>query len=179
MRLWGTVALATFLLACGSEATPDPAITPVVTTQHIDLWELDLSITQASLTVTEGSTVGLTVDVVAETDSQDGGRCAEPAVIDPFGNVLAKLSRDLVEVEEGIDPRSPPQARPGILFSPTYVRLHWRSEFAFVAASTGVYKVELDNRECNVRREPAEATVTWTVKTTLGQQRVGRSQRRS
>ena len=32
----------------------------------------------------------------------------------------------------------------------------------FVAASTG--KVELDIRECNVHREPAEATVTWTVK---------------
>ena len=164
MRLLGVVVLATFLLARGSEPTPKPAVAPVITTQHIDLWELDLSVTQASLTVTEGSTVGLTFDVVAETDSQEGGRCAEPTVIDPFGNVLAKLSRDLVEVEEGIDPRNPTQARPGILFSPTYMRLHWKSEFAFVAASTGVYKVELDNSECNVRREPAEATVTWTVK---------------
>ena len=42
------------------------------------------SATQASLTVTEGSTVGLTVDVVAETDSEHGGRCAEPTVMDPF-----------------------------------------------------------------------------------------------
>ena len=41
--------------------------------------------------------------------------------------------------------------------------MHWKSQFAFVAASTGVYKAELDNTECNVRREPAEATVTWTV----------------
>ena len=103
MRPLSVVVLATFLLACDSEPTPEPTIAPVVTTQHIDLWELDLSLRQVSLTVTEGNTVGLTVDVVAETDSQDGGRCAEPTVIDPFGNVLAKLSRDLVEVEEGID----------------------------------------------------------------------------
>lgn len=59
--------------------------------------------------------------------------------------------------------RNPPQIRPGIRFDHTYMRLHWRSRFAFVAASTGVYNVELDNGQCNVRREPAEATVTWTV----------------
>ena len=74
------------------------------------------------------------------------------------------MSRDLIDVEEGIEPRNPPQTRPGIRFDPTYVRLHWRSQFAFVAASTGVYKVELDNDQCNVRREPAEVTATWTVK---------------
>ncbi len=165
MRLLGVVVLAAVVLACGSETTAEPAIAPVVTTQHIDLWELDLSVAQASLPVTEGSTVGLAVDVVAETtDSQYGGRCAKPTVLDPFSNVLVMLSRDLVDVEEGIEPRSPPQARPGVRFDPPYVRLHWRSQFAFVAASTGDYVVELDNSECNVRREPAEVIVTWTVR---------------
>ena len=133
-------------------------------TEHIDLWELDLSAARSSLEVPAGSTVNVTVDVTAETDNQQGGRCAEPVVVDPFGNVLAELSPKLVEVEEEIETRARPVVRVGVQFTPTYMRMHWRSQFAFVAAASGVYKVELDNSECSVRREPAEATVTWTVR---------------
>ena len=71
---------------------PEAKPTPVTTQEYIDLYEQDLSHARSTVPVEVGDLVHLTVEVVAETDSDYGDRCAEPTVKDSFGNVMAVLS---------------------------------------------------------------------------------------
>ena len=95
------------------------------------------------------ATTGMTLEVGNQTNvsvviRQEGNDmyaiCGHPSVHDPFGNVLMTMA--------------PSNVKPGR--EATY-------QFALNAASTGRYTVEFDNRECDVRITPAEATVQWTV----------------
>ena len=140
--LLGIIAALTVNLGCGSEddgyladETPAP---PIYHEERIDLWELDLSVARSSVAIETGNRVEVAVDVRQQGDEY--AQCARPSVMDTYGNLVTMLS--------------PHAATPGAGASYKY---------AFVAPAAGQYTVELDNRECNVRRTPSSAVVAWTV----------------
>ncbi|MBI4298835.1 MAG: hypothetical protein HY666_03655 [Chloroflexi bacterium] len=105
-------------------------------TESIDLADLWLGVSTAP--VEEGDRVDVVVSIRQRGD--ESARCGRPNVKDAFGNVLVTLS--------------PYENQPGV--GATY-------RYAFYAAAAGLYSVELDNKECDIRRTIAAAVVTWTV----------------
>jgi len=115
-------------------ATPTP--TPIVHEQQIDL--TNRTSARSSVHAELGNRVEVSIEVRQKGDPW--GRCGEPVARDAFGNVMAALS--------------PVDNEPG----------EWALyKYAFYAPVTGLYSVELQNEECDIRETSATATVRWTV----------------
>ena len=139
MVSWSAIIAVVVLLACGVEreqSGPKAISTPVSVQNQLNL--SDKSVHRLTVQAKVGDRIDVVVDIRQQGDEY--ARCGQPTVRDVFGNVLAILS--------------PKTETPGVGAS---------YQYAFFAASNGQYTLELNNRECNVRETPAEATVTWTV----------------
>ena len=129
------------LFACGRSGDDEPVenLSPPPTT--IDLSETGFH--QSLLRVSSGRRVEVSVEVRQE--KHDRHICGAPSVVDPFRNVLQTLTpRQNTEKE-------------------TATHYVYESQFAFFAATDGIYGVKLGNEQCALDDVAAVATVQWAV----------------
>ena len=129
------------LFACGGSGDDEPVenLSPPPTT--IDLSETGFH--QSLLRVSSGRRVEVSVEVRQE--KHDRHICGAPSVVDPFRNVLQTLTpRQNTEKE-------------------TATHYVYESQFAFFAATDGIYGVKLGNEQCALDDVAAVATVRWAV----------------
>ena len=158
VAFFGHLAMSASVLTCGSEQPvtktaeseqpvtnaeeSEQSVTGTEALEKLDTKteEVDLKVSSAASAINADTGNRLEVTVQIAQDGDEYVVCGQPAVMDPFGNLLQVLyPRDLV---------------PGIRAS---------YQYAFIAPTAGQYVVAFDNRECNVRLTSAMATVTWTI----------------
>ena len=129
------------LLACGQTENDDSAetLSPPPTTSDLS----ETGFHQSLLRVSSGRRVEVSVEVRQE--KHDRHICGVPSVVDPFRNVLQTLTpRQNTEKE-------------------TATHYVYESQYAFYAATDGMYGVKLENERCALEEVAAVATVQWTV----------------
>jgi len=130
------IALAVIsFAACSSQSEP------VLQEERIDLSDYPQSIRSLPVQASLGNRIELKVVVKQKPDQYRN--CAEPSVLHPYGNIIARLSPK----NEGT-------------FNGEQETVY---QYGFFPPTTGEYRVELDNYECSVARNSANAVVTWTV----------------
>lgn len=129
------------LLACGQSENDDSAETLSPPPVTVDL--LETGFHQSLVRVSSGRRVEVSVEVGQEKHDQH--ICGVPSVVDPFRNVLQTLTpRQNTEKE-------------------TATHYVYESQYAFYAATDGMYGVKLENQSCALDDVGAVATVQWTV----------------
>ena len=133
--------MLTALLACGQSENDDSGETLSPPSTTSDLSETGFH--QSLLRVNSGRRVEVSVEVRQEKHDQH--ICGVPSVVDPFRNVLQTLTpRQNTEKE-------------------TATHYVYESQYAFYAATDGMYGVKLENEQCALEEVAAIATVQWTV----------------
>ena len=128
-------------LTCGQPENDDSVETLSPPSFPFDLSETGFH--QSLLRVSSGRRVEVSVEVRQE--KHDRHICGVPSVVDPFRNVLQTLTpRQNTEKE-------------------TATHYVYESQFAFYAATDGIYGVKLENERCALDEVAAVATVQWTV----------------
>ncbi|MXY43076.1 MAG: hypothetical protein F4Y50_03280 [Dehalococcoidia bacterium] len=129
------------LLACGQSENDDSTETLSPPSFPFDLSETGFH--QSLLRVNSGRRVEVSVEVRQEKHDQH--ICGVPSVVDPFRNVLQTLTpRQNTEKE-------------------TATHYVYESQYAFYAATDGMYGVKLENQSCALDDVAAVATVQWTI----------------
>ena len=137
----GCVLLAVAIVAFAACAVGSSEAEPVHQEERIDLSDHPKAARSSPVQASVGNRIELRVLVKQEPDQYR--RCAEPFVLDAYGNVFASLS----PVKEGTSNGTQ---------ETTYM-------YDFYAPTAGEYTVELDNHECSVALVDANVIVTWTV----------------
>ena len=129
------------LLACGQSSDDEPVEARVTEPETFDL--LESGFHQSTVAVALGERVE--VAVVVRQERHDQHICGVPSVVDPFGNVLQRLT---------------PWQNAAKGTATHYV---YESRYAYFAAVDGEYGVKLENRGCLLDDVAAVATVQWVV----------------
>ena len=129
------------VFACGQSENSDSGETLSPPSTTFDLSETAFH--QSLLRVSSGKRVEVSVEVRQEKHDQH--ICGVPSVVDPFRNVLQTLTpRQNTEKE-------------------TATHYVYESQYAFYAATDGMYGVKLENQSCALDDVLAIATLQWTV----------------
>jgi hypothetical protein len=133
------IALAVIAFAAWAVNSSEPE--PTLLEDRIDLSSYPESIRSLSVQASTGDRIELKVVVKQKPDQYRN--CAEPSVLDPYGNIIASLSPKKEGTSNGEQETA--------------------YQYAFFAPTTGEYRVELDNHECSVALNSANAIVSWAV----------------
>ena len=136
--------LLTLMMACGvnsSESSDSSESEPALQEERIDLSEKTNypgSARSLPLQASTGNRIELKVVVKQKPDQYRN--CAEPSVLHPYGNIIARLSPKNEGTFNGEQETA--------------------YQYGFFPPTTGEYRVELDNYGCSVGRNSANTIVT-------------------
>lgn len=129
------------LISCGHS---EDDLSPSAGTVFIETFDLlDSGFHQSTFVV--GLVERVEVSVEVRQEKHDQHICGVPSVADPFRNVLQTLT-----------PRQDTDKE-------TATHYVYKSQFAFFAATEGMYGVKLENEQCALDEVAAVATVQWTI----------------